>query len=107
MTWGAVDSFAYAISTCTFDTVHWLFAFEYFTIAKTMPLALRGIQLAAETYKVLKIVKYSGVVICFLLAIASGLIFYFSFKTASTDNEAKHNSLKSAQNALTVSLAVF
>ena len=49
MPWGTVNSFSYAISTGTFDTAHWLFSFEYFTIAKTMPLALRGIKLAAAT----------------------------------------------------------
>lgn len=72
-----------------------------------MPLALRGIQLAAATKKIFKIVKYSGVVIYVLLAICLGLIFYFSFKTYSTNNEAKYDSLKSVQNALTFILAVF
>ena len=47
MPWGSVIAFATFGGSCFYGVSSWLFAFEYFSIAKTMPLALNGLKLNA------------------------------------------------------------
>lgn len=49
MPWGSMIAFASFGGSCCYGVSSWLFAFEYFSIAKTMPLALKGLKLSAAT----------------------------------------------------------
>ena len=51
------QSFAYAMFDSFYSTAHWLFAFEYFSIGKVIPLALKGIKLSAETQRMYQNIK--------------------------------------------------
>ena len=51
MIWVAINAVAYCGYGVTFNVAHWLFAFEYFSIAKTMPLVLKGVSLSADDVK--------------------------------------------------------
>ena len=42
--WLVVNSFSYFAYQASFDIAQWLMAYEYFSIALAMPLALKGIQ---------------------------------------------------------------
>lgn len=47
--WMGVSAIALTIYYSCFSVAHWLFAFEYYSIAKFMPLALKGILVTDET----------------------------------------------------------
>jgi len=94
MPWGTVNAISYPLEMTSFIVAHWLFAFEYFVMAESMPLALQGIQLAASTHRAFRIVKVSGVGVIVLLSIATGFIFYFAFLNYYRANFDAYNQLK-------------
>lgn len=59
-----------------FDVAHWLFAFEYFTIAKVMPLAKQGLTIPEE-----KLRKYNAIKTSIVASnvLAAGLTAFFIF----------------------------
>ena len=104
--WGTVNSIAYATADSVFLTAHWLFAFEYFSIANSMPLALKGINMAEKTQKIYKIAKWTGLTVYVVVPLALGFIFYFAYLTLYRDNMVKYDSLKTVQNYMTAFLTV-
>lgn len=57
-----------------FNTSQWLFAFEYFSIALAMPLAIKGLQ--PKPSKRLKILKIVGLVLNLAVAFLIGLFLF-------------------------------
>jgi hypothetical protein len=70
MSWPATICVSYIIFAISFGVAHWLFAFEYFSIAKLMPRALKGEMITEQmlkTYETLKL-AFVGVFVMTLLA---------------------------------------
>ena len=59
----------------------WLFCFEYFSIAKTMPLALKGYKPSAETKRTFEIVKIIGVAVNTIVSVAIGIVLFFAVES--------------------------
>lgn len=75
--WIAIDSISYTCYFVPFNVAHWLFSFEYFSIAKIMPLVLKADKSKqTDTERRLAILKWIILVVNVLAAIASGLLLY-------------------------------
>lgn len=73
MTWATIQLFANVGFEACFGCAHWLLAFEYFSIAKLMPLALKGRTISDEKARKYKLVKISFLVANVLVAAAEGI----------------------------------
>ena len=79
--WGRFNAFAYSLNQACFGVAHWLFAFEYFNIAKTMPLALKGVRMDYRRQKGYDNVRLIGNAILIFIPAVIGLIMFFAYST--------------------------
>lgn len=81
-----VSSFVYEAS---FGSAHWLFAFEYFGIAKIMPLALQGMQQSESEKKLYATIRLVMLVLNVVLAFANASLTWLAeFLTAESIKSA-------------------
>jgi len=77
--WMAVSAVSLTIYNSCFSVAVWLFAFEYFSITRIMPLALKGIQISTKMQKTHKVFKVSVIVIDVTVAMLAGFFMYMSY----------------------------
>ena len=84
MTWPVISSVANTIYNACFGTAHWLLASEYFSIARIMPAALKGIQVTASQKRNYYILKVSVLALNVLASLLVGIFmfcaYYFIYK---------------------------
>lgn len=76
--WLALTSFTNFIFLGCFGGAHWLFAFEYFSIAKGMPLALKGIKIPEEQRQKYRIVSAGVFILNATLAFFNAILEFLA-----------------------------
>lgn len=72
--WATIQALADIGFEGCFGCAHWLFAFEYYSIAKIMPLALKGLEMSDEQKNYDRMISIGLLVVNAALAIMNGIL---------------------------------